>query len=311
MRNRINRRELLAGVVSAAAALGTRSLAVQGSRTRLILLGTGGGPRPRRASSAAAQVILINKAAYIVDCGDGVARQLVLAQVPLPMIRHIFLTHHHSDHNADYGNLIWLAWTAGLRTRVDAWGPPPLERMTRLFFEMNAYDITTRMADEGRVPLVPLVHVHELSQGGVIMQDENVRVTAALVRHPPVVPAFGYRFDGPDRAIVISGDTAPSDNLIALARGADVLVHDALYAPAVDRLIAGVPNATTLKQSILSHHTTAEDAGRVAQEAGVKTLVLSHFVPAEDPAVTDQMWIAAARTHFRGTVIVGKDLMEI
>lgn len=311
MRNRITRRELLAGVVSAAAALGTRSLAVQGSRTRLILLGTGGGPRPRRASSAAAQVILINKAAYVVDCGDGVARQLVLAQVPLPMIRHIFLTHHHSDHNADYGNLIWLAWTAGLRTRVDAWGPPPLERMTRLFFEMNAYDITTRMADEGRVPLVPLVHVHELSQGGVIMQDENVRVTAALVRHPPVVPAFGYRFDGPDRAIVISGDTAPSDNLIALARGADVLVHDALYAPAVDRLIAGVPNATTLKQSILSHHTTAEDAGRVAQEAGVKTLVLSHFVPAEDPAVTDQMWIAAARTHFRGTVIVGKDLMEI
>jgi ribonuclease BN (tRNA processing enzyme) len=79
----------------------------------------------------------------------------------------------------------------------------------------------------------------------------------------------------------------------------------------VDRLVAGVPNATTLKQSILSHHTTAEDAGRVAQAAGVKTLVLSHFVPAEDPAVTDAMWIDAARKHFRGIVIVGKDLMEI
>ena len=143
------------------------------------------------------------------------------------------------------------------------------------------------------------------------MQDENVKVTAALVHHPPVVPAFGYRFDGPDRSVVISGDTAPSDNLIALARGADVLVHDALYAPGVDRLVAGVPNASTLKASILSHHTTAEDAGRVAQTAGVKTLVLSHFVPADDPAVTDQVWIDAARTHFRGTVIVGKDLMEI
>lgn len=296
---------------AAAAALWPRLVSAQSAKTRLILLGTGGGPRPRKASSAPAQVLVINNAAYVIDCGDGVARQLVFANVALPAIRHIFLTHQHSDHNADYGNLIWLAWTAGLRTRVDAWGPPPLERMTRLFFEMNAYDIKTRIADEGRVPLVPLVHVHELSRGGLVMRDENVKVTAALVRHPPVVPAFGYRFDAPDRSIVISGDTAPSDALIALAQGADVLVHDALYVPGVDRLVAGVPNATTLKQSIVSHHTTAEDAGRVAQAAGVKTLVLSHFVPSEDPAVTDQMWIDAARTHFRGTIIVGKDLMEI
>jgi ribonuclease BN (tRNA processing enzyme) len=256
-------------------------------------------------------VIVANDTPYVVDCGDGVARQLVLAGVALPKLRHIFITHHHSDHNADYGNLIWLAWAAGLRTRVDTWGPPPLEKMTKLFFELNAYDINTRIADEGRTPLVPLVHVHELTQGGPVMQDENVKVTAALVHHPPVVPSLGYRFDGRDRSIVISGDTAPSDNLIKLARGADALVHEALYAPGVERLVAGVPNATTLKQSILSHHTTAEDAGRVAEAAGVNTLVLSHFVPAEDPTVTDQMWIDAARKHFRGRVIVGKDLLEV
>jgi ribonuclease BN (tRNA processing enzyme) len=183
--------------------------------------------------------------------------------------------------------------------------------MTKQFFDMNAYDISTRIADEGRVPLVPLVHVHELNKGGPVMQDENVKVTAALVHHPPVVPAFGYRFDARDRSIVISGDTAPSDNLIKLAQGADVLVHDALYVPGVDRLVAGVPNATSLKQSIMSHHTTAEDAGRVAQAAGVKTLVLSHLVPPDDSTVTDQMWIDAARVHFRGPVIVGKDLLEI
>jgi ribonuclease BN (tRNA processing enzyme) len=253
----------------------------------------------------------VNDTPYVIDCGDGVARQLVFAGVPLDKLRHIFITHHHSDHNADYGNLVWLAWATGLRTRVDTWGPPPLKKMTKLFFEMNAYDIETRIADEGRVPLVPLVHVHEFAQGGLVMQDENVKVTATLVHHPPVVPAFGYRFDARDRAIVISGDTAPSDDLIKLAEGADVLVHDALYVPGVDRLVAGVPNATTLKQSIISHHTTAEDAGRVAQAARVKTLVLSHFVPADDPAVTDQMWIDAARTHFRGEVIVGKDLLEI
>ena len=284
---------------------------VQRAPTKLILLGTGGGPRPRTTRSQPAQVILANDTPYVVDCGNGVARQLVMAGVPLASLRHIFVTHHHSDHNADYGNLILLAWASGLRTRIDAWGPPPLDKMTKLFFEMNAFDIETRIADEGRPPLVPLVHAHEISVGALVMEDENVKVTAALVNHPPVVPAFGYRFDARDRSIVISGDTTPTDALVKLAQGADVLVHEALYAPAVDRLVAGVSNAATLKQSIVSHHTTAEDAGRAAQAAGVKTLVLSHLVPAEDAAVTEQMWSAAARIHFTGTVIVGKDLMVI
>lgn len=278
---------------------------------RLILLGTGGGPRPRKTSSAAAQVLVIGDAAYVVDCGDGVARQLVLAGVPLANLRGVFLTHHHSDHNADYGNLLWLAWTAGLRTPVDTWGPPPLAKMTRLFFEMNELDIATRIADEGRVPLVPLVRPHELVQGGPVMTDGNLRVTAALVHHPPVVPSFGYRFDSADRSIVISGDTTPCENLVRLARGADVLVHEALFAPAIDRLVAGVPNAPRLRESILSHHTTAEEAGRTAAEAGVKTLVLSHLIPAEDPEVTEATWLAAARKHFRGNVVVGRDLLEI
>lgn len=278
---------------------------------RLILLGTGGGPRPRKANSAPAQVIVANDTAYVIDCGNGVARQLVFAGVPLTTIRHVFVTHHHSDHNADYGNLLWLAWCAGLRTRVDGWGPPPLEKMTKLFFEMNASDIETRITDEDRPPLLPLVHVHELTDGGPVMRDDNLVVTATLVDHPPVVPAFAYRFDTADRSIVISGDTLPSDNLIALAEGADVLVHEVLYVPAIDRLAARVPNAPALKRSILSHHTPVEDAGRVAQAARVKKLVLSHFVPADDPAVTDQMWIDAARVHFRGEVTVGKDLLEI
>jgi ribonuclease BN (tRNA processing enzyme) len=283
----------------------------QGPRTRLILLGTGGGPRPRKNSSAAAQVVLANDVAYVVDCGDGVARQLAAAGVPLTTLRHIFITHQHSDHNADYGNLIWLAWAVGLNTRVDTWGPPPLEEMTRLFFKMNAYDIKTRIADEGRSPLVPLVHVHELSRGGLVMHDENVKVTAALVHHPLVVPAFAYRFDAADRSLVISGDTAPSEKLITLAQGADVLVHEAMYLPAIDRLVARVPSAATLKKHLMASHTSAEDAGRVAQAAGVKTLVLSHLGPADDPAVTDEMWIDAARVHFRGRVILGKDLLEI
>jgi ribonuclease BN (tRNA processing enzyme) len=110
---------------------------------------------------------------------------------------------------------------------------------------------------------------------------------------------------------VISGDTAPSQNLAKLAAGADVLVHSVMYPPAIDRLVARVPNAAALKASILAHQTSAEDAGRVAQQAGVKTLVLSHFVPPDDAGVTDAMWREAASRHFRGTVIVGRDLLEI
>jgi ribonuclease BN (tRNA processing enzyme) len=307
----ISRRAFLTSTVATAASRAFWATGRQRSGTRLILLGTGGGPRPRTSSSASAQVIVSNDVAYVIDCGDGVARQLVWARVPLPMLRHVFITHHHSDHNADYGNLIWLAWAAGLHTRVDTWGPPPLEKMTTLFFEMNAYDIDTRIANEGRPALRPLVHVHELRDGGAVMSDEHLKVAAALVDHPPVVPAFAYRFDAADRSIVISGDTAPSDNLVRLAAGADVLVHSVMYPPAIDRLVARVPNAAALKASILAHQTSAEDAGRIAQAAGVKTLVLSHFVPADDPTVTEALWAEAAQRRFRGRVIVGRDLLEI
>jgi ribonuclease BN (tRNA processing enzyme) len=308
----LNRRALLAAALGACVTP-LRPLTALGrqSKTRLILLGTAGGPRPKKAASAPAQVILANGTPYVVDCGNGVARQMELAGVPPSTLRHVFITHQHSDHNADYGNLIFLAWAGGLKTRVDAWGPPPLEQMTRLFFEMNAYDIKTRIGDEGRVPLAPLVRVHEMTRPGVVMQDEHVKVTATLVSHPPVAPAFAYRFDAADRSIVISGDTAYSDNLVNLARGADVLVHEVLYLPAVNRLVASVPNASTLKQHLIASHTSAEDCGRVAQAAGVRTLVLSHFVPTDDPEITDRMWIDAARAHFRGQLILGRDLLEI
>jgi ribonuclease BN (tRNA processing enzyme) len=240
-----------------------------------------------------------------------VARQLAIAGVPLPSLRHVFVSHQHSDHTADYGNLLWLAWVAGLATRVDTWGPPPLEKMTRLFLEMNAADIEVRIANEGRVPLAPLIHVHEIDHGGSVLSSDAMTVTAALVDHPPVTPAFAFRFDAADRSIVISGDTARSDNLVALAKGAEVLVHSAMYPDAVKRMTARVPNAATLAASILAHQTSAEDAGRVAQAAGVKTLVLSHLVPADDAEVTASMWEAAARRHFAGRVLVGRDLLEV
>lgn len=143
------------------------------------------------------------------------------------------------------------------------------------------------------------------------MDDGRMRVTAAKVVHPPIDLALAYRFDAPDRSIVISGDTRPTDTLIRLAKGADVLVHEAMMPDRVAQLVGSLPNGQELARSVLSHHTSAEQAGAVAAAAGVKMLVLSHLVPAEDPTVPDAEWIAAARRHYSGPIVVGRDLMQI
>jgi ribonuclease BN (tRNA processing enzyme) len=305
------RRRSFLKVVSAgaiAAGWGPHAPAQTARRTRIILLGTAGGPTPKRGRAAPASVVVVDGVAYVVDCGNGVARQLTLAGVDLPRIRHLFITHHHSDHNADFGTLILLAWAAGLRSDVDTWGPPPLARMTDLFFEMSAADIDIRIKDEARAPLRPLVHAHELTEGGVVVKDERVAVRAAVVHHPMVPIAFAYRIDGPDRSVVFSGDTTRSDALVALARGADVLVHEVMFPDAYAADAAG--SARSIARHILESHTPVEDAGRVAQEAGVRTLVLSHFVPDSNPEA-ERSWLPLARRHFKGEVIVGRDLLEI
>lgn len=317
-RRPVLRRDFLrgAGALGASIALGP-SWAADGAeatdkpKSRLILLGTAGGPTPKPNRAAPAQVIVVNGASYVVDCGNGVARQMVLAKLKLGSIRSVFLTHQHSDHNADYGNLLWLAWATDLAKPVDTYGPPPLVQMTRQFLALNDYDIRTRMADEGRPALANLIVPHEIGTGGLVMQDDNVKVTAALVDHPPVSPAFAYRFDCPDRSIVFSGDTRPSPALVKLAQGADILVHEVMHLPSLEQLIASEPNAKTLREHLLASHSTTEQVGRIATEAGVKTLVLSHFVPGGYPFLKDEVWFDAVRPYFSGNLVVGRDLMEL
>ncbi|PYM23209.1 MAG: MBL fold metallo-hydrolase [Candidatus Rokuibacteriota bacterium] len=303
-----------AGGAAAALLLGRGQAAAQGTtaRTRLILLGTGGGPRilaPGRAKPA--NVLVVNGAAYVVDCGSGVAHQFVKAGVPLTTLRAVFITHHHSDHNLDYGNLIYSAWAAGLRTAVDTYGPPPLRAITDAYWQLNRFDIETRIADEGRPDLRRLVAAHEFDQPGLVMQTGDVKVTAARVFHPPIDQSYAYRFDAADRSIVISGDTGYSPDLITLATGADLLVHEVMHLGGVESLLKRVPNAATLRVNLLRHHTSTEDVGRVAAAAGVKTLVLTHFVPPDDASLSDEMWLEGVRKHYGGRIVMGQDLLEL
>jgi len=310
----LSRRQFLtatAGFALSISALNQLDFGQTKTGTRLILLGTKGGPRVGEGRRNPSTLILVDDVPYVIDCGYGTSLQLIAAGVALNKLRYVFITHHHSDHNLEYGPLVYNAWATGLPVRIDAYGPPGLEHMTQAFFEYMKLDIDVRIMDEGRPDPRKLIFAHDFVKPGIIMQNANAKVTATKVRHPLVKQAFAFRFDTKDRSIVISGDTAYSPELISLAKRADILVHEVMYIPALEALIKRVPDAARFREHLLASHSTPEDVGRVASQAGVKTVVLTHFVPGDDPSLTDEQWTEGVRRYFKGQIIVGKDLMEI
>ena len=309
-----SRRQLLIGAVSLSLStmLSPRGFCQQKKGLRIILLGTKGGPSLGTSGrSNPSTLILINDVPYIVDCGYGTSRQLLSAGVSFNKLRYIFITHHHSDHNLEYGSLFYNAWITGLPIQVDAYGPSGLGKMTQDFFNYLNFDIETRIVDEGRPDPRKLIVAHDFNKPGIVLENNDVKVTSCLVRHPPITLAFAYRFDAKDRSVVISGDTAYAPELAEFAKGADVLVHEVMYLPGVEALIKQLPNARRLREHLMAAHTLPEDVGKIADRAGVNTLVLSHFVPGDAPSITDEQWSDGVRKHFKGRIIVGKDLMEI
>jgi ribonuclease BN (tRNA processing enzyme) len=283
----------------------------QKKSTRIVLLGTKGGPRVGEAGrSNPSTLIMINDVPYLVDCGYGVTKQLITTGVALDRLKYIFITHHHSDHNHEFGPLVYNTWITGLPAHIDAYGPPGLTKMAELFFSYQKFDIDTRIVDEGRTDPRKLVTTHEIKPGVVLVNDD-VKVSARLVRHPPIKQAYAYRFDAKDRSVVISGDTAYAPELAEFAKGADVLVHEVMYLPGIEALLKRLPNAMRLREHLMAAHTLPEDVGKIAAQAGVKTLVLTHFVPGDDASITDEQWAEGVRANFKGEIIVGKDLMEI
>ena len=295
-----------------AATLARENLPTVASGTKLIMLGTGGGPQIGGSRAMTSHAMLSGGAAYVVDCGLGVTSQLARAGVDMGALRGIFITHHHPDHNVEYGPLLLMSWVDGRRLPVAAYGPPPLLQMTTDYTHMQEYTTKTWSLDIGITPF-PQTDVHELTATGAVMHDDRVSVRCAIVEHPPVVPAFGYRFDFHDRSIAFSGDTVAVPAMVELARNADVLVHEVMDYRAIEAQIR-VPNVPpAFAESLLAHmrrdHTPVREAGRIATEAGVKTLVLSHFVPAS--GVSDETWRRAAAETFAGEIIVARDLLVV
>jgi len=313
------------GSVAALAIPAPAARAATGEKSKLFLLGTGGGPilgGERRMSS---NVITVGDKAYVIDCGYGAAQAIAEATVPFKQIASIFITHNHADHMLDYGSLLFFCWLQGRVAPIDVYGPPPLKKMTQSLLDANTTPLDY-YKDDLAMNGMPEVNVHELSTGGYVMDDGIAKVTCAVVEHPPVLPSFGYRFDLADRSIVFSGDTTPSDALIKLAKGADMLVHEAAIFPLVLDMMKAAAAAKSapkadgsvpqsfdeerFKAHMYNAHTSAEDAGRVAAAAGVGTLVLNHLTPGAKMA-PDSMWTEQAAKHFKGKIVVAHDGMVL
>ena len=287
-----------------------------------MLLGTG-TPVPDPDRSGPATAIVVDDSAYLVDFGPGVVRRSKAAVLE----RHIaalepanlkvaFVTHLHSDHTAGYPDLILTGWTAGRRTPLEVYGPKGLQSMTEHILQAYRIDIETRTNPEGDQrgnPDAWKVNAHEI-KSGVIYRDPKVRVTAFPTKH--AMESYGYRFDTPDRSIVISGDTNPTEETIKACSGCDVLIHEAR----TEELFAKLPEASHSFGA--KNHTTSEQLAALASKAKPGLLIVYHAwiswwpPPAHQPAVlttgelhsTPDALQKEIGARYSGNFVIGRDL---
>ncbi|MDE2912005.1 MAG: MBL fold metallo-hydrolase [Paracoccaceae bacterium] len=278
---------------------------------QITLLGVKGGPSVRQRGAMPTSILLTMAGQTIlIDCGIGATRSAVEAGLSLPEIGAIFITHLHSDHLLELGPLIYTAWTTGLCRPITVFGPEGIGAYWDGFLASMAYDRAIRIADEGRPELLDLVRLSKIDEG--FRESLNgLMVSALRVDHPPVTDCFALRFESSHASVVFSSDTAYFPPLADFARGADVLVHEAMLPAGVESIVRRTPGATRLRQHLQASHTTAADAGRIASMAGVGHLVLNHLVPADDPAFTDADWFGEVATTWTGPTTVGRDGMII
>lgn len=303
--------------------------ALSDNGTQLVLLGTQGGPNFRDTRKECANAIVVDGKTYVVDCGYGALERLGQAGLNYRDVGNVFLTHLHDDHTSDVVTLLSHQWTGGRIDPTLVIGPYGTEHLVEAalsYFEANTL---IRLADEDRS-----VRPEEIFSGRDIeatvaptevFADDRVTVSSVENTHFPesakqAVPyrAVSYRFDSRDRSITISGDTAYSDNLVQLAEGSDVFVCETIEAATTranfeQRVAAGAyaDNPEGIWKHIIETHSSTEDVGRMAAEAGVGTLVLTHLLPGALMDVADDIYLDGIRQHFDGEVIVGQDLMVI
>lgn len=247
----------------------------------------------------------------VVDCGLGVTRGLADQGFALKSLAHIVITHLHSDHYLELGPLIHTAWTAGLKSPVQVWGPAGLATYWRGFIASMADDLAYRVHEEGRPDLDALVHIHPLTVGQAVTIGA-LQMQAGQSIHPPLTETFALRFTGGGKSVVFSGDTAHNPALAGFAKDADLLIHEAMLAEGLEPLLARIGNGDgRLMAHWLRGHTLAHDAAAIARQAGVKALALNHLIPSDDPDFGPSVWARHLAPHWAGTLHIGQDGLRI
>jgi len=294
--------------------------------TRLITLGTGGGPLPTKDRAQSSNLLIVNGARYLIDAGDNVTRRIVQSGSDFRQVGKVFITHPHSDHTMGLATLMVSAWEFQRLEPIDIYGPPGIEALVNGALQYLTVNAEIRWAEGKISPMAGLFRVHEV-RPGLVFHDNNVSVTAVENTHfhfPVGSPPYGkyksysYRFETPDRVVVFMGDSGPSEAVIELARGADLLVTEGVLVDDVVEALkrngswqAKTPGAQkSWMVHLTEEHITPEESGKIAEKARVKTLVMSHLPPTVHPDDDFQRYIDAAKRYFSGRIVVAKDLME-
>jgi ribonuclease Z len=271
----------------------------------VVVLGSGAGPAVNLAQYGASILVEAGGQRFLFDCGRGATLRLAQAGVPVGSITRVFLTHLHSDHVVQLPDLWLTGWAAGRRaSALRVWGPAGTRAMMDHLQEAFAFDVHTRRDLDERFPAAGIaVSAQDLAVDGVVLSEGGVTVTAFLVDHGPVRPAFGYRVDYRGRSVVLSGDTRVSENLIRHAQGGvDVLIHEVID-PEILRARPDGPSPAVI-DLIVAHHTTPAQAAEVFRRVAPRLAVYAH-------APGSPRVLAQTRAGYAGALEGAEDLLTI
>jgi ribonuclease BN (tRNA processing enzyme) len=311
--------------------------------TELVLLGTAGAPMPVPGRMGISSALIVDERVFVVDCGRGSPSAFAEAGLDFTRLEAVFLTHLHADHIGDLPGMLLYPW--GVRTGdngplapIRVYGPSRprtlpsgdavFNRQTTICpelpapgtadliahilagyaYHLNVMPLDSHMPDAGALVraidiATPAWTKDRTQVPVVVVDDESVRVTTVAVTHGRAVPALAYRFDTADGSVVFSGDTSVNEDLIALAEDADILVHQVADLSYLRR--HGMDDAELARMAAL--HTDVTQVGSVAERAGIRELILSHYLPAEPDAITDEEWAHRAGKGFSGRTTAGHD----
>ena len=269
------------------------------------LLGTG-SPIPDARRAGPATLVRAGGQTFLIDCGRGVQQRLTAAGAGANGLTALLLTHLHSDHIADLGDVLITRWVTTFTpdpAPLPIIGPPGTAEVVEATLKAFSFDIGYRIAHHDDLTAPPPVEVHEYTDG-VVWNHDGVTIRVAPTDHRPVAPTIGFRIEHADASVVLAGDTVPCESLDELATGAGALVHTVIRKDLIDAM------PMQRIRDICDYHSSVEQAAETASRAGVGILILTHYVPGIEPGQEDD-WRALAAKVFDRQIELGDDLHRV